>query len=68
MLLHILLSAEFQDTLKIVAMWLSAHPKEIIILSCSHFEGLSEKLHEEFIYSLKMIFGSKLCPSNVTEN
>ncbi|KAK2858289.1 hypothetical protein Q7C36_006208 [Tachysurus vachellii] len=51
------------DTLNTVATWLSAHPKEIIILSCSHFEGLSEKLHEEFIYSLKKIFGSKLCPS-----
>ncbi|XP_060723373.1 PI-PLC X domain-containing protein 1 isoform X2 [Tachysurus vachellii] len=55
--------ATTQDTLNTVATWLSAHPKEIIILSCSHFEGLSEKLHEEFIYSLKKIFGSKLCPS-----
>ncbi|XP_053088131.1 PI-PLC X domain-containing protein 1 [Pangasianodon hypophthalmus] len=52
------------DTLNTVATWLSEHPKEIIILACSHFEGLSEKLHEEFIYSLKKIFGSKLCPSN----
>ncbi|KAK3556409.1 hypothetical protein QTP70_008099 [Hemibagrus guttatus] len=52
------------ETLNTVATWLSAHPKEIVILSCSHFEGLSEKLHEEFIYSLKKIFGSKLCPSN----
>ncbi|XP_060776132.1 PI-PLC X domain-containing protein 1 [Neoarius graeffei] len=51
------------DTLNTVAAWLSAHPKEVIILSCSHFEGLSEDLHEEFIYSLKKIFGSKLCPS-----
>ncbi|KAF7711939.1 PI-PLC X domain-containing protein 1 [Silurus meridionalis] len=50
------------DTLNTVATWLSEHPKEIVILACSHFEGLSEKLHEEFIYSLKIIFGSKLCP------
>ncbi|KAI5615984.1 PI-PLC X domain-containing protein 1-like isoform X1 [Silurus asotus] len=50
------------DTLNTVATWLSEHPKEIVILACSHFEGLSEKLHEEFIYSLKIIFGFKLCP------
>ncbi|XP_053492441.1 PI-PLC X domain-containing protein 1 [Ictalurus furcatus] len=52
------------DTLSTVATWLSAHPKEVVILACSHFEGLSEKLHEELIYSLKKIFGSKLCPSD----
>ncbi|XP_051753940.1 PI-PLC X domain-containing protein 1 isoform X2 [Ctenopharyngodon idella] len=51
-------------TLQTVASWLESHPKEIIILACSHFEGLDHKLHEEFIYSLKKIFGSKLCPRN----
>lgn len=51
-------------TLQTVASWLETHPKEIIILACSHFEGLDHKLHEEFIYSLKKIFGSKLCPCN----
>ncbi|KAL7832730.1 hypothetical protein SRHO_G00297480 [Serrasalmus rhombeus] len=51
-------------TLHTVATWLSDHPKEIVILACSHFEGLSEKRHEDFIYSLKTLFGSKLCPCN----
>ncbi|TSK42072.1 PI-PLC X domain-containing protein 1 [Bagarius yarrelli] len=51
------------DTLNTVAAWLSAHPKEIVILACSHFEGLSQKLHKELIYSLKKIFGYKLCSS-----
>ncbi|XP_010898976.1 PI-PLC X domain-containing protein 1 [Esox lucius] len=50
------------DTMKAVASWLEIHPKEIIILACSHFEGLNDKLHEHFIVSLKKIFGSKLCP------
>uniref|UniRef100_A0A673FRN3 PI-PLC X domain-containing protein 1-like n=2 Tax=Sinocyclocheilus rhinocerous TaxID=307959 RepID=A0A673FRN3_9TELE len=53
------------ETLQTVASWLESHPKEIIILACSHFEGLDYKWHEEFIYSLKKIFGSKLCPCNV---
>ncbi|XP_016337332.1 PI-PLC X domain-containing protein 1-like isoform X2 [Sinocyclocheilus anshuiensis] len=52
------------ETLQTVASWLESHPKEIIILACSHFEGLDYKRHEEFIYSLKKIFGSKLCPCN----
>uniref|UniRef100_A0AAY5ERV7 Phosphatidylinositol-specific phospholipase C X domain-containing protein n=1 Tax=Electrophorus electricus TaxID=8005 RepID=A0AAY5ERV7_ELEEL len=52
------------ETLQMVATWLTAHPKEIVILACSHFEGLSKILHEEFIYSLKKTFGSKLCPHN----
>ncbi|XP_042582054.1 PI-PLC X domain-containing protein 1 isoform X2 [Cyprinus carpio] len=54
------------ETLQTVASWLKSHPKEIIILACSHFEGLNYKMHEEFIYSLKKIFGSKLCPRNET--
>ncbi|XP_036426600.1 PI-PLC X domain-containing protein 1 isoform X2 [Colossoma macropomum] len=56
--------ATTQETLRTVATWLSDHPKEIVILACSHFEGLSEKRHEDFIYSLKNIFGFKLCPRN----
>ncbi|KAF4112312.1 PI-PLC X domain-containing protein 1 [Onychostoma macrolepis] len=52
------------ETLQTVASWLESHPKEIIILACSHFEGLDYKMHEELIYSLKKIFGSKLCPHN----
>lgn len=50
------------ETLVSVAAWLHSHPKELVILACSHFEGISEKLHEAFIFSMKKIFGSKLCP------
>lgn len=50
------------ETLSSVATWLESHPKEIVILACSHFEGISDKLHISFISSLKKLFGSKLCP------
>lgn len=50
------------ETLESVATWLESHPKEIVIIACSHFEGISDHLHESFIYSLKKLFGSKLCP------
>lgn len=50
------------ETLMSVAGWIRGHPKEVVILACSHFEGISEKLHEEFIFQIKKIFGSKLCP------
>lgn len=48
-----------------VATWLRSHPKEIVILACSHFEGMNERLHQSFIFSLKRMFGSKLCPKTV---
>nr|XP_046247259.1 PI-PLC X domain-containing protein 1 isoform X2 [Scatophagus argus] len=50
------------ETLLSVATWLDSHPKEIVILACSHFEGIDDKLHQAFILSLKKLFGSKLCP------
>ncbi|XP_066562162.1 PI-PLC X domain-containing protein 1 [Amia ocellicauda] len=51
-----------REVLKEVALWLTSHPKEIVILACSHFEGLNRDLHEKLISSLKTIFGSRLCP------
>ncbi|XP_068448882.1 uncharacterized protein [Clinocottus analis] len=50
------------ETLASVSSWLAAHPKEVVILACSHFEGLDEELHRSFILSLRKLFGSRLCP------
>ncbi|XP_029939620.1 PI-PLC X domain-containing protein 1 [Salarias fasciatus] len=50
------------ETLFSVATWLNSHPKEIVILACSHFEGMDDRCHESFVFSLKRLFGSKLCP------
>ncbi|XP_056271046.1 PI-PLC X domain-containing protein 1 [Pseudoliparis swirei] len=50
------------ETLQAVALWLEAHPKEVVILACSHFEGLDLRLHRSFIRSLKRLFGARLCP------
>ncbi|XP_040896380.1 PI-PLC X domain-containing protein 1 [Toxotes jaculatrix] len=50
------------ETLFSVATWLESHPKEIVILACSHFEGMDDRCHESFIFHLKKLFGSKLCP------
>nr|XP_019936969.1 PREDICTED: PI-PLC X domain-containing protein 1-like [Paralichthys olivaceus] len=50
------------ETLLSVATWLKSHRKEIVILDCSHFEGMDDRCHERFIFSLKKLFGSKLCP------
>ncbi|XP_029282191.1 PI-PLC X domain-containing protein 1-like, partial [Cottoperca gobio] len=50
------------ETLSSVASWLDSHPKEVVILACSHFEGIDERLHQSFIFCLKKMFGSRLCP------
>ncbi|XP_026160483.1 PI-PLC X domain-containing protein 1 isoform X2 [Mastacembelus armatus] len=50
------------ETLLSVNTWLESHPKEVVILACSHFEGMDVTCHESFIFCLKKLFGSKLCP------
>ncbi|KAJ3599070.1 hypothetical protein NHX12_033033 [Muraenolepis orangiensis] len=50
------------ETLASVVSWLETHPREVLILACSHFEGMSAKVHVSFIMSLKKLFGSMLCP------
>nr|XP_020458984.1 PI-PLC X domain-containing protein 1-like isoform X2 [Monopterus albus] len=54
------------ETLMSVATWLESHPKEVVILDCSHFEGMDNECHESFIFSLKIVFGLKLCPRGVS--
>ncbi|XP_026160482.1 PI-PLC X domain-containing protein 1 isoform X1 [Mastacembelus armatus] len=54
------------ETLLSVNTWLESHPKEVVILACSHFEGMDVTCHESFIFCLKKLFGSKLCPREVS--
>ncbi|KAL7891365.1 hypothetical protein AOLI_G00008410 [Acnodon oligacanthus] len=51
-----------EAVLKEIKAWLDAHPKEIVILSFSHFLGLSQELHTLLISTIKNVFDSKLCP------
>uniref|UniRef100_A0A671VVL9 Phosphatidylinositol-specific phospholipase C, X domain containing 1 n=1 Tax=Sparus aurata TaxID=8175 RepID=A0A671VVL9_SPAAU len=45
-----------------VKEWLDAHPKEVVILSFSHFLGLSQELHMLLLTTIRNVFTSKLCP------
>ncbi|XP_051754014.1 PI-PLC X domain-containing protein 1 isoform X2 [Ctenopharyngodon idella] len=51
-----------QIVLKEIREWLDVHPKEVVILSFSHFLGLSQELHTLLVSTIKSVFGSKLCP------
>ncbi|CAJ1087735.1 PI-PLC X domain-containing protein 1-like isoform X1 [Xyrichtys novacula] len=53
-----------KEALDELATWLDAHPKEIVIISCSHFESLTDEDHADLVEFLFMLFGNKLCPSN----
>lgn len=55
-----------QEALCELAAWLDAHPKEIVIVSCSHFELLSEEDHVQLVDFIIGLFGTKLCSSQVT--
>ncbi|KAM7410468.1 hypothetical protein PAMA_001756 [Pampus argenteus] len=54
--------AKTQTVLGEIRQWLDAHPKEVIILSFSHFLGLSQELHMTLLTAIRNIFTSKLCP------
>nr|XP_012294618.1 PI-PLC X domain-containing protein 1-like [Aotus nancymaae] len=51
-----------QGRLSEISEWLERHPREVVILVCRNFEGLSEDLHEYLISCIKTIFGEMLCP------
>ncbi|XP_026854653.1 PI-PLC X domain-containing protein 1 isoform X1 [Electrophorus electricus] len=51
-----------ETVLKEITAWLDVHPKEIVVLSFSHFLGLSQDLHALLISTIKSVFNSRLCP------
>ncbi|XP_056270774.1 PI-PLC X domain-containing protein 1 isoform X1 [Pseudoliparis swirei] len=42
--------------------WLDARPREVVILSFSHFLGLSQELHLLLLSTIRDVFSSRLCP------
>ncbi|XP_077391236.1 PI-PLC X domain-containing protein 1 [Festucalex cinctus] len=42
--------------------WMDAHPKEVVILSLSHFLGLSNQHHIRLLDTIRQVFRSILCP------
>ncbi|XP_062306879.1 PI-PLC X domain-containing protein 1 [Osmerus eperlanus] len=55
-------SITVETVLKEIREWLDAHPREVVILSFSHFLGLDQELHTQLITTIRNVFTSKLCP------
>ncbi|XP_072470636.1 PI-PLC X domain-containing protein 1 isoform X1 [Notamacropus eugenii] len=55
-------TALVEDTLTDISEWLQNHPKEVVILACRNFEGMTDELHQYLVACLKNIFGKTLCP------
>lgn len=55
-----------QEALQELSIWLDAHPQEIIIISCSHFESLTDEDHLGLVEFILGLFGQKLCPPQVS--
>ncbi|KAG1942500.1 PI-PLC X domain-containing protein 1 isoform X2 [Pimephales promelas] len=51
-----------QKVLKEIREWLDVHPKEVVILSFSHFLDLNQERHTQLVSTIKSVFDSKLCP------
>ncbi|KAK9524158.1 hypothetical protein VZT92_018019 [Zoarces viviparus] len=52
-----------KEALDELSTWLDAHPKEIVIISCSHFESLTDEDHFHLAEYIITLFGKKLCTS-----
>ncbi|XP_058391337.1 PI-PLC X domain-containing protein 1 isoform X2 [Diceros bicornis minor] len=55
-------TALVEDTLTEISEWLESHPREVVILACRNFEGMTDDLHEYLVACIKNIFGDMLCP------
>ncbi|XP_029411986.1 PI-PLC X domain-containing protein 1 isoform X2 [Nannospalax galili] len=55
-------SALVEDTLTEISEWLERHPREVVILACRNFEGMTDELHGYLVSCIKNIFGDMLCP------
>ncbi|KAM8872138.1 PI-PLC X domain-containing protein 1-like isoform 1-T1 [Synchiropus picturatus] len=55
-----------KEALDELASWLDAHPLEIVIICCSHFEGLTDQEHGHLVEFIFSLFNHKLCPSMST--
>lgn len=51
-----------ETVLKEIREWLDAHPREVVLLSFSHFLGLDHELHMLLITTIRNVFTSKMCP------
>lgn len=52
-----------KEALDELATWLDAHPKEIVIISCSHFESMTDEDHAHLVDFILSLFSKKLCAS-----
>ncbi|XP_061918951.1 PI-PLC X domain-containing protein 1-like isoform X2 [Entelurus aequoreus] len=52
-----------KEALDELATWLDAHPREVVIVCCSHFHFLTLSDHTKLVEYLISLFGPKLCSS-----
>lgn len=51
-----------KEALSDMAAWLPLHPREVVVVVCSHFFGLEDQDHSSLIALITALFGDKLCP------
>ncbi|XP_077369877.1 PI-PLC X domain-containing protein 1-like [Festucalex cinctus] len=52
-----------KEALDELSAWLDAHPKEVVIVCCSHFACLTPSDHMRLVDDILSLFGTKLCPA-----
>uniref|UniRef100_A0A8C6UE22 PI-PLC X domain-containing protein 1 n=1 Tax=Neogobius melanostomus TaxID=47308 RepID=A0A8C6UE22_9GOBI len=51
-----------KEALAELSAWLEEHPREVLVLCCSHFESLTDRDHRDLVQFIIGLFGAKLCP------
>ncbi|KAM3862884.1 PI-PLC X domain-containing protein 1 [Diretmus argenteus] len=52
-----------KEALAELASWLDRHPKEVVLVSCSHFYSLTDRDHAHLVDYIITLFREKLCSS-----
>ncbi|XP_078147272.1 PI-PLC X domain-containing protein 1-like isoform X1 [Centroberyx gerrardi] len=50
-----------KEALAELASWLDSHPNEVVLVSCSHFDSLSDRDHAHLVDYIITLFREKLC-------
>ncbi|KAM6945728.1 PI-PLC X domain-containing protein 1 [Aplochiton taeniatus] len=51
-----------KEALSDMAAWLQLHPREVVVVVCSHFLGLEARDHGSLVALITALFAGQLCP------
>lgn len=66
LVVHLMKSEPLSDGLETINSFLHSHDKELVILDFQHFVGFTARVHSSLTHLLRVAFGDKLCPGDIS--